>query len=55
MKLENEGKFLCFKAKLEGGRFVYCIDRSINRATKKLEKNLVENVVSLEYIGEAVL
>ena len=52
--LELEGKFFCYKLKLEDATIFYVIARSINAASKKAEHRMIENVVSIDYVGEAL-
>lgn len=50
---DENNKIFCFKVRLDDGTICYTIARNIGIATAKARRTFIENVVAVDFVGEA--
>ena len=53
-KLEDCGLHFCYKITTEDGDIIYIVAKSLNQATGKVQRVLIEDVKKVEYLGRAI-
>ena len=54
MTIAGGGKLFCYRIKLKGAKDCYVTARAIDLAGRKARKTFIEDVVSVEFVGDAI-